>query len=77
VDCLRLDQWEAIRELITPLFDIEVSHYYSILPTATPFARNAIFSGLFPMEIAARHPDWWGAADDDVSLNMHEEDLLK
>src|SRR5437870_4542494 len=76
VDCLRLDQWDVLRDLVTPLFDVEESHYYSILPTATPFARNAIFSGLFPMEIAARHPDWWGQASDDESLNAHEAELL-
>ena len=76
VDCLRLDQWEVLRDLITPLFDVEESHYYSILPTATPFSRNAIFSGLFPMEIAARHPDWWGAPTDEESLNAHEAELL-
>src|SRR5256886_2147127 len=57
-------------------FDVEESHYYSILPTATPFARNAIFSGLFPMEIAARHPTWWGQASDEESLNAHEGELL-
>src|SRR6266704_633368 len=62
IDCLRLDQWEVLRDLVTPLFDVEESHYYSILPTATPFARNAIFSGLFPMEIAARHPGRWESA---------------
>src|SRR5712692_6903960 len=72
IDCLRLDQWEVLRELITPLFDVEESHYYSILPTATPFSRNAIFSGLFPMEIAARHPEWWGQPTDEESLNAHE-----
>src|SRR5207248_1737927 len=72
IDCLRLDQWEVLRDLVTPLFDVEESHYYSILPTATPFARNAIFSGLFPMEIAARHPAWWGQASDEESLNAHE-----
>src|SRR6267378_2903149 len=76
IDCLRLDQWEVLRDLITPLFDVEESHYYSILPTATPFSRNAIFSGLFPMEIAARHPAWWGHASDDESLNAHEGELL-
>ncbi|MBI1966458.1 MAG: response regulator [Gemmatimonadetes bacterium] len=76
IDCLRLDQWAALRDLITPLFDVEESHYYSILPTATPFARNAIYSGLFPMEIAARHPDWWGSAADEESLNAHEAELL-
>ena len=51
VDCLRLDQWAMIRPLIGARFDIETAHYFSILPTATPFARNAIFSGLFPSEI--------------------------
>jgi DNA-binding response OmpR family regulator len=76
IDCMRLDQWEAIRDLITPLFDVEESHYYGIVPTATPFSRNAIFSGLFPMEIAARHPEWWGSADSEASLNAHEQELL-
>ena len=76
VDCLRLDQWEVIRDLITPLFDLEESYYYSILPTATPFSRNAIFSGMFPMEIAARHPEWWGQPSDEESLNAYEPQLL-
>src|SRR5881396_3676422 len=76
VDCLRLDQWEVLRELVTPLFDVEESHYYSILPTATPFARNAIFSGLFPMEIAARHPGWWGQPSDEESLKEPRRELL-
>ena len=75
VDCLRLDQWEILKGLVTDRFDVEVSHYYSILPTATPYARNAIFSGLFPAEIARRHPDWWGERDDE-SLNQHEAELL-
>jgi CheY-like chemotaxis protein len=75
VDCLRLDQWELLKQQITPLFDLEESFYYSILPSATPFARNAIFSGLFPAEIQARHPKWWGDRDDE-SLNAHEEELL-
>src|SRR6266699_4442632 len=76
MDCLRLDQWDVLRELITPLFAVEESHYFSILPTATPFSRNAIFSGMFPMEIAARHPEWCGHASDDESLNAHEAELL-
>ncbi|HUK20449.1 MAG TPA: bifunctional response regulator/alkaline phosphatase family protein [Gemmatimonadales bacterium] len=76
IDCLRLDQWEVLRELVSPLFEIEESHYFSILPTATPFARNAIFSGLFPLELAARHPAWWGQASDEASLNAHEDELL-
>jgi hypothetical protein len=75
VDCLRLDQWAMIRPLVGQIFDIETAHYFSILPTATPFARNAIFSGLFPAEIKSRHPQWW-ADYDESSLNAHESDLL-
>jgi hypothetical protein len=75
VDCLRLDQWGSLTPLVTNIFDVEESHYFSILPSATPFARNAIFSGLFPVEIAARHPEWWGPRDDE-SLNAHEAELL-
>src|SRR5579884_571902 len=72
IDCLRLDQWEVLRDLVAPLFEVEESYYYAILPTATPFARNAIFSGLFPAELAARHPAWWGQPSDEESLNAHE-----
>jgi len=75
VDCLRLDQWELLKQHVTPLFDLEESYYFSILPSATPFARNAIFSGLFPVEIKQRHPQWWGDRDDE-SLNAHEAELL-
>ncbi len=76
IDCMRQDQWKAIEPLVAPLFDIETTHYFGILPTATPYARNALFSGLFPGEIAARYPDWWGERDDE-SLNAHERDLLR
>ena len=47
-----------------------------VLPTATPYSRNALFSGLFPSEIAARFPDWWGEREDE-SLNAHERGLLE
>ncbi|MDE3173277.1 MAG: response regulator [Gemmatimonadota bacterium] len=76
VDCLRLDQWKVIEPTIAQLFEVETTHYFSILPTATPFSRNALFSGLFPAEIAARFPEWWGERDDE-SLNAHERDLLE
>lgn len=75
VDCLRLDQWEMLQPLIAERFDIETSFYFSILPTATPYARNAVFSGLFPLEIASRHPGWWRERDEE-SLNAHEAELL-
>jgi hypothetical protein len=54
IDCMRLDQWRALRPLLGRDFDIEESLYSSILPTATPYSRNAIFSGQFPDEIARR-----------------------
>ena len=76
IDCLRLDQWRALEPIISPLFDIETTHYFSILPTATPYSRNALFSGLFPGEIAARFPDWWGEREDET-LNAHERELLE
>ena len=75
VDCLRLDQWEAIRPLISTRFDIETSYYFSIVPTATPYARNAIFGGLFPRDLATRYPAWW-RDQDETSLNAHEQELL-
>jgi CheY-like chemotaxis protein len=78
IDCLRLDQWRVLEPLLAPLFDVETSHYYSILPTATPYSRNSLFSGLFPAEIAARHPQWWRSSDsEDESLNAHERELLE
>jgi CheY-like chemotaxis protein len=76
VDCLRLDQWRVLQPLLAPLFDVETTHYFSILPTATPYSRNALFSGLFPGEIAARFPDWWGEREDE-RLNAHERELLE
>lgn len=76
VDCLRLDQWRVLEPVIAPMFDLETTHYFAVLPTATPYARNALFSGLFPGEIAARFPDWWGERDDET-LNAHEKDLLQ
>ncbi|MEJ7809880.1 MAG: response regulator [Gemmatimonadaceae bacterium] len=75
VDCLRLDQWRVLQSAIAPFFDIETAYHFSILPTATPYARNALFSGLFPGEIAARLPDWWRDKEDET-LNAHERDLL-
>jgi CheY-like chemotaxis protein len=76
LDCMRLDQWRVMAPLLAPYFEIEEGYHYSILPTATPYARNAIFSGLFPDEIAAEHPEWWNSSDDEGSLNAFEDKLL-
>jgi hypothetical protein len=77
IDNLRTDQWLAIEPLLYPYFNIKKDFYFSILPTATPFSRNAIFSGLFPSEIEERHPELWKQGDDDErSLNRYEHQLL-
>jgi CheY-like chemotaxis protein len=76
LDCMRLDQWRAMAPLLAPYFEIEESFHYSILPTATPYARNAIFSGLYPDQIAKKRPEWWDASDDEGSLNAFEDQLL-
>lgn len=75
VDCLRLDQWRALRPLVAQEFEVEESLYYSILPSATPYARNAIFSGWFPDELARRRPGWWRSSEE-VGLNAFEDELF-
>lgn len=76
IDCLRLDQWRALLPLLAPHAQVEEALYYSILPTATPFSRNAIFGGLYPDEIARRRPGWWGQ-EGERSLNAFEDDLFR
>ncbi len=77
IDCLRLDQWLVMEEYLRELYSIEKEYYYSILPTATPYSRNAIFSGLFPLELEQRYPDLWQGEDDsESSHNKYEKELL-
>ncbi|MDQ6830571.1 MAG: response regulator [Gemmatimonadota bacterium] len=76
IDCLRLDQWRYLQPLLAPMFEVETTHYMAVLPTATPYSRNALFSGLFPGELAARFPDWWEDKAEDT-LNAHERDFLE
>ena len=75
IDCLRLDQWRVMRPMIAQQFDITESLYCSILPTATPYSRNAIFSGEYPEEVARTHPGWWET--DEGSLNAFEDELFR
>ena len=75
IDCLRLDQWRAIRPLLTDLFEVEEALYASILPTATPFSRNAIFSGRFPDEIEEARPGWFDAGTE-AGYNTFEDELF-
>jgi CheY-like chemotaxis protein len=75
IDCLRLDQWRAIRPLLTDMFEVEEALYASILPTATPFSRNAIFSGRFPDEIEEARPGWFDAGTE-AGYNTFEDELF-
>jgi len=82
IDCMRLDQWLEMERMLYPYFDMEKDYYFSILPTATPYSRNSVFSGLLPSELARRYPDWWQSSEEDEqSRNRHEDlflgDLLK
>ncbi len=78
IDNLRLDQWLTIEPLLREYFSVQREYYCSILPTATPYARNAIFAGLFPREIEQELPQYWKMEkDDETSLNRFERELLE
>jgi len=74
LDSMRADQWEAIVPLLQDYFDITTDSYCSILPTATPYSRNAIFSGLLPLDIQRRYPKYW--VTEDTGQNRFEPELL-
>ena len=77
IDCMRLDQWFEFEQLLASLFSMERSYHFSILPTATPYSRNSIFSGLLPVDLAAKYPRMWSDGEDDEhSRNRNEEELL-
>jgi len=77
IDCMRYDQWLEFERLLYPHFEIGKDFHYSILPTATPYSRNAIFSGLLPRDIARLHAERWNTEnDDDHSKNRHEAFFL-
>jgi CheY-like chemotaxis protein len=78
IDCLRMDQWLTIETLLRPYFHITHDYYYSILPSATLYSRNALFSGLFPSEIAEKYPKYWDEnPEDETSTNQYEKKLLE
>ena len=77
IDCMRLDQYRAIEPLLTEHFEIDPKLYFSILPSATPYSRNAIFSGLWPLELSRQYPELWrGDQADNQSRNRFERQLL-
>lgn len=78
IDNLRYDQWQVIRNEMTGLVKVTGEElYYSILPTATQYARNSLFAGVMPSEIARRYPQFWVNDDSSEGKNMYEADLLR
>jgi len=77
VDNLRYDQWKLIEGLIQEDYSVHEELYFSILPTATQYARNAMFAGLMPLEISKMYPDLWVSDHEDTGKNIHELKLLE
>ena len=77
LDNFRYDQWRVLEPELSKQFDVEEELYYSILPTATQYARNAIFSGLMPNKIAEMFPDLWVDEDEEEGKNINEEPLIQ
>ena len=77
LDNFRYDQWRVLAQEIGDMFDISEELYYSILPTATQYARNAIFSGLMPNKIAEMFPELWVDEDEEEGKNLNEGPLIQ
>lgn len=78
IDNLRFDHWQKLKPLISEFYSIRREDmYYSILPTATQYARNAIFAGLMPLEISEMYPDLWLHDEEQGGKNLREKDLLR
>ncbi|MGF1635922.1 MAG: PglZ domain-containing protein [Cyclobacteriaceae bacterium] len=78
IDNLRYDQWKTLQPIISEFFTVEKEDsYYSILPTTTAYSRNAIFSGMMPMEIQKNYPEFWVGEDEEDGKNNFEDQLLE
>jgi len=78
IDNLRMDQWKALEPLFNKYYSTEQEEVYcSILPTATQYSRNAMFSGLMPLDIQKLHPEFWKHDEEEGGKNLFEKDLLK
>ena len=78
IDNLRYDQWSVLAPILTEeLKVVEQDAYYSILPTATQYSRNAIFAGMMPSDIEKRFPKLWLNDDEEGGKNLHEEEFLR
>ena len=78
IDNLRYDQWKVLQPIFSKYFSLETEEIiYSILPTATQYARNAFFAGLMPSEIEKKFPKLWKNEEDEGGKNMHEKEFLE
>ena len=78
IDNFRLDQWRIVSPLLADYFNIESEELYTtILPTATQYARNAIFSGLMPVDIEKMFPDLWVDEESEEGKNLNEAPLIQ
>ena len=78
IDNFRYDQWKTIQPLLSEFYTIRSEEQYtSILPTATQYARNAIFSGLMPLQIQQMYPELWVEEGDEDSKNQFERELVQ
>ena len=77
IDNFRFDQWRVIKPLLNEYFTAEEDLYFSILPTATQYARNSIFSGLMPSQIEQMFPDLWVDEESEEGKNLNEAPLIQ
>lgn len=77
IDNFRMDQWRVVKDLLAEFYTFDESLYYSILPTATQYARNAIFSGLMPAQIEKLFPDLWVDEESEEGKNLNEAPLIQ
>lgn len=78
IDNLRLDHWRVLQGELAQTFNfVEDDTFYSILPTATQYSRNAIFSGLMPSQIRKMYPQYWVDEEEDEGKNLNEESLIR
>jgi DNA-binding response OmpR family regulator len=77
IDNFRLDQWREVKDMLSEFFTFNEDLYYAILPTATQYARNAIFSGLMPAQIEKMFPDLWVDEESEEGKNLNEAPLIK
>lgn len=75
-DNFRYDQWRTLSNELADLFNFDEELYFSILPTSTMYARNAIFSGLMPLQIQKMYPEYWISEESEDSKNQYEEQLI-